>query len=485
MTKPRRHFGNVRKLPSGRWQAGYWHDGQRHVAANTFAAKADALAYLSNAETDLQRGQWVDPLAGKVSFSSYATDWLKGRGDLRDTTRAKYDYLLKRHILPTLGTTSLSALALAPSRVRSWYQELATQHATTADDAYRLLRAVLNTAKADRQISQNPCQVKGAGQVHSPERPVASVRDVAHAVEAVPERYRLALLLSAWCQLRRGEVLALQRRHFDMLHGKIGVEQAWVVPMGSKPVVGPPKTEAGARSLTTIPPNVLPAVIDHLERFVGPEPTAWLFGTSTGTALSPRNLNRVWSTARTAVGRPDLHLHDLRHSGLTWAAASGASVAELMRRGGHANPRAALRYQHATEDQDEAIAKALGKLARVESPASARTRAPGRPRNDPTTAMKRASHQHLLWSGRRDSNPRPSPWQGDALPTEPRPRCPYRLALHRDDALAWLAQHSRLEHLHDVAVRRARAPPAGHEDSHHFDRGAALAAGDYCRRVAG
>src|SRR5579862_1462474 len=25
-------------------------------------------------------------------------------------------------------------------------------------------------------------------------------------------------------------------------------------------------------------------------------------------------------------------------------------------------------------------------------------------------------------SGRRDSNPRPSPWQGDALPTEPRPR---------------------------------------------------------------
>ena len=26
------------------------------------------------------------------------------------------------------------------------------------------------------------------------------------------------------------------------------------------------------------------------------------------------------------------------------------------------------------------------------------------------------------WSGRRDSNPRPSPWQGDALPAEPRPQ---------------------------------------------------------------
>ena len=31
------------------------------------------------------------------------------------------------------------------------------------------------------------------------------------------------------------------------------------------------------------------------------------------------------------------------------------------------------------------------------------------------------------WSGRRDSNPRPSPWQGDALPTEPLPLDDHRL----------------------------------------------------------
>jgi len=36
-----------------------------------------------------------------------------------------------------------------------------------------------------------------------------------------------------------------------------------------------------------------------------------------------------------------------------------------MRRGGHANPQAALRYQHATEDRDRALAEALGKLADV------------------------------------------------------------------------------------------------------------------------
>ena len=34
-----------------------------------------------------------------------------------------------------------------------------------------------------------------------------------------------------------------------------------------------------------------------------------------------------------------------------------------MRRGGHANPRAAFGYQHATEDRDRAIADALAGLA--------------------------------------------------------------------------------------------------------------------------
>src|SRR6476620_10342555 len=37
------------------------------------------------------------------------------------------------------------------------------------------------------------------------------------------------------------------------------------------------------------------------------------------------------------------------------------------------------------------------------------------------TARRRGSGPKGNWSGRRDSNPRPSPWQGDALPTEPLP----------------------------------------------------------------
>ncbi len=123
------------------------------------------------------------------------------------------------------------------------------------------------------------------------------------------------------------------------------------------------------------------AVEAHLQRCVGPEPKAWLC-TSTGTAISPRNFQRYWDKARDAIGRPDLHLHDLRRTGLTWAAATGASVAELMRRGGHANARAALRYQHATADRDRALAEAMAGLTAGHSVECEHPAAPSNTKSD-------------------------------------------------------------------------------------------------------
>jgi integrase len=67
----------------------------------------------------------------------------------------------------------------------------------------------------------------------------------------------------------------------------------------------------------------------------------------------------VWRRAIRAIGIEELRFHDLRHTGNTLAAATGASTKELMVRMGHASPRAALIYQHATEERDQAIAQAL------------------------------------------------------------------------------------------------------------------------------
>lgn len=200
----KRHLGSVRRLPSGRYQASYWHEGLRQIAEQTFVTKGDAFAHLSSIETDLRRGTWLDPSAGKVTLGACGTRWLESRTDLRPVTREKYRHMLEHHVLPVLGEVELARLS--PSMVRSWYLVLRERFVTTGDDAYRMLRAILNTAVTDGLIAKNPCQVRGAGRTRSAERPVASVAEVAAAVETVPERYRLAILLPAWCQLRRGEV---------------------------------------------------------------------------------------------------------------------------------------------------------------------------------------------------------------------------------------------------------------------------------------
>ena len=63
------------------------------------------------------------------------------------------------------------------------------------------------------------------------------------------------------------------------------------------------------------------------------------------------------------MGRPDLRWHDLRHTGLTMVAITGATTAEIMARGGHSTPTAALRYQHVAKGREHELAALLSKLA--------------------------------------------------------------------------------------------------------------------------
>jgi integrase len=104
---------------------------------------------------------------------------------------------------------------------------------------------------------------------------------------------------------------------------------------------------------------------NHLERFSGPEPDGLVFLGITGVPLTANVLQVAWQRARAKVGRNDLRLHDLRHTGLTLAAATGATTVELMHRAGHSSSVAAMRYQHATKERDRVIADALGPFVDV------------------------------------------------------------------------------------------------------------------------
>jgi integrase len=100
---------------------------------------------------------------------------------------------------------------------------------------------------------------------------------------------------------------------------------------------GPPKRVQAYEQFP--PPHVVAEVEDHLLRWVGSSPTEVLFTGPKTTELYRATFNSAWNRARRAVGMEKFHFHDLRHTGNTLAAGTGASTKELIARMGHASAR--------------------------------------------------------------------------------------------------------------------------------------------------
>ncbi|MBN1174746.1 MAG: site-specific integrase [Micromonosporaceae bacterium] len=360
----KRRFGSVRQLPSGTWQARYTGpDGLTRKAPEPFDSKRAAEQWLVESEADILRGAWLDPDAGNVTLSDYANQWIKER-DLKARTREEYARHLRLHILPNLGRISLNEIT--PARIRSWRADrlAAGVGPSTVAKTYRILRAIFTTAVDDDLIRRNPCRIKRAGQDKAAERPMATLDQVFAIARAIQPRYRLLVLLATFAQLRFGELVALRRRDLNLATLEIRVRKATAEMEDGTQVDDDPKSEAGKRPIT-LPQGLRADIETHLARYAQPGPDGRLFLGAQGGIPRRRNFNRIWHKALTDAGIPSelgLHLHDLRHAGSTWSAQSGATLKELMARIGHSSTRAALIYQHATRDRDQAIAAALNEL---------------------------------------------------------------------------------------------------------------------------
>ena len=117
--------------------------------------------------------------------------------------------------------------AVTPAVVREWYASVLRGKGgrTSIMQSYRFLRAVMTSAVRDGAIVKNPCQLAGAGSDRAKERPIASPAEVVALVEAITPRYRAAVLLAAWCGLRRGELLGLVREDVDLRAGSVTVRR--------------------------------------------------------------------------------------------------------------------------------------------------------------------------------------------------------------------------------------------------------------------
>ena len=163
--------------------------------------------------------------------------------------------------------------------------------------------------------------------------------------------------------MRFGELTELRRRDVDLGTGDVRVERAVVRVAGGYEITTP-KSDAGVRTIN-IPdcPDMLGVVVDHLDRFTGPGEDDLLFPGTGGQHLANATLKRHFYHARNKIGRPDLRLHDLRHTGAVLYAQTGATLADLQARLGHSTVQAAMRYQSSADGRDRLLARKMAELA--------------------------------------------------------------------------------------------------------------------------
>lgn len=375
MARSRRSFGRIRKLPSGRYQAAYLGpDYKVHTAKETFGAKVDAEAWLTDRRREIDRELWSPPAtteqkkakkAAGVKFGDYTDKWIEARrvkGEpLAPRTKAHYRKLLDQHILPTFRNKAVRDISR--EAVDRWYNKTATATPVTRAHSYSLLRAIFETARTvDKLIDTNPCAIKGAGSTDRTIKPKPiTIDQLEIIVTEMPERLRLMVLLGVWCAMRYGELVELRRDDIATDTWEVRIQRGAVRVDGGWEV-GDPKSDAGKRDVA-IPPNIVPAVEKHLADHVDTRGDALLFPAASGGHLQPSTFYRHWYRARGKAKRPDLRFHDCRHSGAVMAAQTGATLAELMARLGHSTPQAAMRYQHAAQGRDREIANRMAKLA--------------------------------------------------------------------------------------------------------------------------
>lgn len=379
-----------------------WGKGKRYRVAGipgvrdrSFERKADADAWLADAQSKSRAGEFVDPRRGDLLLREYIEgEWWPGQtGD--PATLETIKGRVWTHIVPRLGEMPLNIIRVPQLRV--WLKGVGEDIGPgTINAVWGYLSSILQAAVEDERIPKNPCKSKTVRPPKQPERKArAWPRDRVLAVrEGLTPRFRLAVDLGIGCGLRQGEVFGLAVDDIDETAGVLHVRRQ-VKKVHGKLVFAPPK--GGKTRQVPLPRHLAARVVAHLEEFpakkvtlpwVNPdEPetdkqarewaprTAELVSTSTqGYALRRESFNAYhWKKALVAAGvipappkrergrkgaiayepSPENGFHALRHTFASVQLDAREPIVSVSKWLGHADPSITLRiYAHMMPEAD-------------------------------------------------------------------------------------------------------------------------------------
>jgi len=340
-----------------RWQVLY-RDPSARQRSRTFAKLGDARRYAASVDTDLARGDWLDPKLAATTFFQWAETWSAGRVHLRESTKVRDDSIMHHLVLPYFGHRRMGQVLSAD--VQAFVAELRHdgKSPATIRKAYQLAAAVFSSAVDSDLIARTPCRgIKLPPQIQSEMR-FLSQAEVADLIGVIDTRFESLVLTAAYTGLRFGELAGLRVGRLNLLARTVTVAET-ASEVAGRIVFGEPKTSASRRTIT-LPRFLVESLAEHLAAHPADKSDLVFRAPDGGSLRRTTFRERFWLPAvRSSVGEP-CRFHDLRHTHVAILIAQGEHPKVIQQRLGHASIRTTLdTYGHLFEGLDEAAAERL------------------------------------------------------------------------------------------------------------------------------
>ena len=316
---------------------------------------------MSEVETVIRKGSWIDPSAGRISVRELAFAWVDADPTKRESTQAREALALRLHIFPTLG--SLRIEQVGPQDVQKLVNNWSSGHAPrTVKRNYEVLRAMFGYAVRNDWLGRNPCRNIKLPAVEGTRRYDLTPEDTARIAHHMPAEYAPMIWVGAALGLRWSEVAGLRVGRLDLSSGRLTVAEGLTRGIGGRNVFGPPKSRAGRRTMA-VPKTIVAMLAAHLEQqgLTSDDVESLVFTDEFGGPLRYSNWRRrIWLPSAKAGGCEGAGFHDLRRLNATTLVVGGVDVKTAQVRLGHADPRMTLSiYASAPVTADRAAAETV------------------------------------------------------------------------------------------------------------------------------
>ena len=347
----------VRKLSSGRFQARYTGPDGIRYPLGTFRTRTDAQRALLKVHMQISSGNWVEEshrvpgaLNGDSKLAEWLEDWLSTRSRSGRPLEPKTVGEYRRLLVSSLADFDKPIRLITSTEVRLWWSNYRVRAPRAANAAYKLMKSLLSEAAQRGAITRNPCDIAGASSYSPREKvPLPSATMVQELISGASFPWQAFFAMAAHGGLRRGEIAELRRddiRIDSPQSALIEVKRSAKWDSNHSVRVGQPKWDSSR--IVPLGPRASEAIILHLDQV--PEGASVLLFSQNNdgeTHLAASNIRAAATREFHRIGYRGT-LHSLRDFALTSFAQAGATIAEIMHRGGHRDFRAAMAYQQST-----------------------------------------------------------------------------------------------------------------------------------------